>query len=101
VSCVEQNLPIQKICKIIHNVRNIYTCVALFSWALCASDLSWINVISHKDWLYREMRELKHILILDMMDEFTDACGQYIANMLMENLSEDEMEHHNELPAKY
>jgi hypothetical protein len=26
-----------------------------------------------------------------MMDEITDACGQYIANMLVEKLSEDEM----------
>jgi hypothetical protein len=26
-----------------------------------------------------------------MINEITDACGQYIANMLMEKLSEDEM----------
>jgi hypothetical protein len=26
-----------------------------------------------------------------MMDEITDACGQYTANMLMEKLSENEM----------
>jgi hypothetical protein len=26
-----------------------------------------------------------------MLDEITDACGQYIANVLMEKLSEDEM----------